>query len=215
MTNYFCSYEQGMFSTEPAGARDGLYFHEALAFHEAGHAVCGYALGFGCSRIVMSEHRDETRARAACAYFGARRAQQRVYSALRAGRYSTLLARHAVVCAAGPAAERRFDIERGLPIRTLSGAIDDHREIETIATRIATAEGRNLLAFRRMIWRQAQKLLMQPAIWRATEALGARLADLLPPPREAAVSSKSYAVIEGPAARAIIRRAGVAPLAGP
>jgi hypothetical protein len=211
MRDYYCSYEQGMFSTEPAGARDGLYFHQALAFHEAGHAVCGYALGFGCSRIVMSEDIDETRAQAACAYFGARRAQRRVYAALRAGGYSPLLARRAVVCAAGAAAERRFDLESALPLRTLSGAVDDHREIEAIAERLSSAAGRNPLAFRRMIWRQAQRMMMQPAVWRATQDLAARLAALLPAPGATPRASKCYATLEGAAARAIIRRAGVAP----
>jgi len=85
MTSDYCSYEEGMFATEPEGERDRLFFHQALAFHEAGHAVCGYALGLGCSRIVMSETCDASGARAACAYFSAHRAQARVYAARRRG----------------------------------------------------------------------------------------------------------------------------------
>jgi hypothetical protein len=209
MRDFYCSYEQGMFATEPAGARDELHFHQALAFHEAGHAVCGYALGFGCSRIVMSETCDDAGAHAACAYFSAHRAQARLYAARRNGRYTAILARHAIVCAAGPAAERRFYIERGLPIRTLSGAIDDHREIEATGARIASVDARNPLAFRRLIWRRTQRLIARPAVWRAVEDLAAELARLLPPPDAVDAASKSYAAIEGPGVRAIMRRAGV------
>jgi hypothetical protein len=212
MENFYCSYEQGMFATQPAGKRDGLFFHQALAFHEAGHAVCGYALGFGCSRIVMSENCDEAGAHASCAYFSARRAQRRVYSALRAGRYSTLLARHAVVCAAGPAAERRFYMERDLPIRTLSGAIDDHREIDAVCQRIASVDERRPLAFRRMIWREAQTIVMEPVIWRAVQVLAAHLAEILPSSAPDS-ASKSYATVEGAAARALMRRGGLRPMA--
>ena len=212
MRDFYCCYERGMFATEPAGARDRLFFHDAIAFHEAGHAVCGFALGFGCSRIVMSEACGDGRQQASCAYFSARRAQRRVYADLHAGRYSTLLARHAAVCAAGPAAERRFYIERALPVRTLNGAFDDHREIETICQQIACIDGRRRLAFRRMIWRVAQTMVMQPIVWRATEALAAHLAELMPPQRDSEREAGSFAIMKGAAARAIMRRAGIEPI---
>lgn len=51
------NYHEAMFAhtREPLSDAERFLFSERIAFHEAGHAVVGYALGFGCSRIELRE----------------------------------------------------------------------------------------------------------------------------------------------------------------
>lgn len=200
-----------MLATQPAGERDSLFFHQLLAHHEAGHAVCGYALGFGCNRIVMCETYLEEGIRASCAYFGAETPKRRVYADLKRGLYSTQLANYATTCAAGPAAERRFSIENGLALRTLGGAINDHEAIEAVGKRLSCVSDRSSNAFRRMIWHKAQKLIANPATWGAIRELATNLIELMPLKAATEHNHSSYEIMKGAAARAIIRRAGIRP----
>lgn len=172
------SYFDGMFANEPrppAGPFDHAFELEATCYHEAAHAVVGYAFGEPISSVgVCADYRSDAEGRLSVGYTGeVRHGPPGQQSAL--GRdYCPLYFRIGVGTAAGPAGEIRFRREAGLPLRMLGGTEGDHRTIDGIGKGISQ-RGRCGFAFRRLVWYAAQRLVMRDDFWDAIDTVGQEL----------------------------------------
>ncbi len=213
--NTFCSYDKGMFSAEEWAQTSGLetaFEFEAACFHEAGHAVIGYLLGQGCSSVsvAVSYVYDFAGRPTGVGYGGMARESRafirKVNKDLAVGRFTGVLARYGISVAAGPAAERKFRIETEMPLRLLGATEGDHRQINTVS-KILEAHGRSSFAYKRLVWRAAQRLMAVPNIWSCVSHLAGELyerADF----RE---DKDAIYTVSGRTARAIMKRWQVTP----
>ena len=212
----FCSYAEGMLANERR--RSKAFFTDdwwlQVGIHEAGHAVCGRALGSGLSHIEMHRSDDDKNVAIHGATVMSSRHCEAVWRALRGGTRFNLLRNEATVFAAGVAAERRHSLYVGEPLRARHGAKSDRERIADIAECIHFFEGTKPDAFREQIWREAQRLIATPRIWAAITALGCALADLMDRPEPDEVEEKdgeltATFIMSGQRARAIMRAYGV------
>ena len=210
----FCNYETGMCGESKAGL-DASRFREMVAYHEAGHAVISYALGFGCSEICLTTEtkyeggRWQTRDHAH--YNPNQKAVHKIDRRRSRRRFNTRLFALGVMTAAGPAAQRSFCEARGYPPSNFTN--EDDREVlallaESIATPARSRFARS--AYRRLVWRRAQIALTEPRIWRAVCELGRALNDGHWPADVRETGSKTGTMC-GATARSIIRKAGIFP----
>ena len=99
-----------------------------------------------------------------------------VHNSLNRGAYDRILLAYGVSTAAGPAAERKYCLHENVPIRTLGSSKGDHNDIEK-AERLLRDEGRSPDAYRRLVWRCAQKSLEHERIWNAVHQLARFIED--------------------------------------
>jgi hypothetical protein len=175
----------------PHGARSSRWIVSkgelilSLAYHEAGHAVAGVALGFSLQSVEIYRPRVFLHGRA---FFA------RPPLADRDPLY-------AVVGAAGPAAERRWLKSEGL---TMDGVYADGDSRDTSdwrrVRRAARASGYPVDDF----WKIAKWVMSNARVWRTVSALAAELVDRLERGRESAS-------VSGPEALAIMGAHGVRP----
>lgn len=207
------NYHEAMFAHtgEPLSDAEQLFFSERIAFHEAGHAVVGYALGFGCSRIEMRETYKvaEKLIYPGGAYLMTRVSAERLSAKFRRGVYHPLLAKSAIMSAAGVASELRYCREVQVPARTLGASNGDHEAIDAIAKRIEVIGGRSRFAFCELAWRGAQKTINNPVIWSAIAELAGVLNDEYCDEVDTPHDYSSFCVFKGSTVRMILRRAGV------
>jgi len=178
----YCSYDEGMFSVQKRALPslfDVYSEFQTACFHEAGHAVVGYLLGQGCSSLsVRVEYSIDSEGRPhGLAYGGmarmSRAAMRWVNQDLRVGQLTSALVNYGVSVAAGPAAERKFRIEAGLPLCALYTAQGDRTSIDAVAKKLE-ANGRSRSAFQKMVWHRAQSLLRVPSVWGCVMPCGRR-----------------------------------------
>lgn len=183
MNKLSCSYFDGMFSNEPL-KYDGPFAGPAqlryACIHEAGHAVVGYAFGYGIRSIgVRADYGVDERGLPTVGYPGLVE-----YEKGRYGRFSNVVEaryryahfREGVVTAAGPAAERRARFEAQDSQRLLGASEGDHQHISAIAS-LMEGGRRSRYAYQRLVWRGAQRAISLPAIWRAVEVIADSLYD--------------------------------------
>lgn len=113
-----------------------------------------------------------------------------------------------IASAAGPAAERKYYLQRKVPIRTLGATEGDHENIEKTAKGLELA-GRNRYAYQRLVWRQAQVALEHEKIWLAVNDLAFALNDNYWPMGK--TLGEEIETMHGNMARAIMKRSGVFP----
>ncbi len=109
---------------------DFFFDVERVCYHEAGHAVLGYALGDGLTRIELSEVITLTDSGKLISVGGLcasrRYVDLKIYSRIRRRILDDRVVGSAVGIAAGPAAERKFNILNNQPQRLLGGSAGDH-----------------------------------------------------------------------------------------
>lgn len=211
----YCSYEEGMFSNQKSGPPSPLdlsFEVESACFHEAGHAAVSYMLGHGCSSLSVSFHpQEDERGSAQVAiggrYLGAKAALSRVGAALKKGVFAPELTAHSIVTAAGPASERLFRMNAGLPLQLVYGSLGDHEAIDKVAKRLDQS-GRSRFAYRRLVWHSAQVLVGRPDVWSAISSLAERLREISDEHDDEEPSVVEY-TLPGATARSILRRAGL------
>jgi len=181
MTSVACDYTAGMFADEPAAPLTTPVMADVVAFHEAGHAVVGFALGLPCDRIrlVKTTRRGADGGMEAqlsgCTRRGGEEYRQRLRRGLDQGILDDVATGHAVASAAGPAAERKYRILTGLALDMRDATGGDRRSVEMIAK--ATGQGQSLYE---AVWRRAQDMLDGPTFWCAVEELAAALGEYWP-----------------------------------
>jgi hypothetical protein len=187
--NVRCSYADG---TAPADdeivSASGPYHRLSgepmtLAVHEAAHAVIAYACGWrtGKIRLVQEFHAGASgRIVASCwgqrhprldegeaepeirdpakVLFPAQHAPDRCWGSF---------LKSAVIVCAGPSAERKYRLQRGLHLGT--HAAGDVKSCEYIARYVWLNAGRDGQGLIRLAWRCAQEFLERPPVWRAIE----------------------------------------------
>jgi hypothetical protein len=184
-----CSYEVGMFANEARPERDpldpayellcGLDIEAeqlAAAIHEAGHAVVGITRGLGLESVSITAHCLED---GRIAFGGMSVISPKEYHRLVAGIERGDLAaclKSGVMTCAGPAAERRYRVDQGLPQRALFTAGRDHHAIDDC---IAKRLGERRDAFLRLCWAQAQRAVLVDSVWQAILDLGGALQEEL------------------------------------
>jgi hypothetical protein len=209
-----CGYHDGMFSRGPrdeTGPQRYFIEYDALKYHEAGHAVLGYALGFGLTELVLHEDvvsiDDETNSYAIHGLCNGRvEARDEINQLVRRGILNERVVNHALWSAAGPAAERKYNILQKIPPHQLRASEGDHQAISVI---------RNGLCYRldpyfdieEEAWRRAQDALEIDVIWSAVD----RLAGELEMPCHDDVPGKYSEVYLGASVRAWLRRWGIRP----
>jgi hypothetical protein len=209
--SFRCDYHSGMFANEPRGqehAFDAFFEAEAARFHEAGHAVVGYALGLGCSSVgVFVDCRYQNDGSLGYGFGGvalvAKTNQRRFLSAANRGSIPHLLALGIQICA-GPAAERRFRIKMELPLAMLGATVGDHRQVDDGLAKIL---GARRFAFLRAAWARAQKAIECDPIWSSI----AEVAGALELPEWPEGPGVEKIELPGSLVRSIARRHGVRP----
>jgi hypothetical protein len=217
MEELFCGYDTGMFTIEPwqnSLAEDSFAEVGSMAqagYHEAGHAVLQYAMGAGPSRVQLrvtikkDADGDLFIAHGGVSYLS-KNWHERANRYACAGEYHPLIVCIGTIFAAGAAAERKYCLASGAPVRVAFGSQNDHSNIDFIAKRLE-ANGRNPDSYRRLIWRRAQLALEDSTIWGAVTELAEWLNDCYWPTDEDIGTHESE--MPGGTARAIIRKAGV------
>ena len=172
LTELQCDYEVGMFSNESAGEPHIFTCcAELLAacHHEAAHAVTMFALGQCLESVgVSANYQADEKGKKTVGYGG------QVQPRSRGGRRQTLVDfdyrplhfRRGLTSAAGPAGELRYRHEQGLPQRLLGATMEDHQSIDGIA-KCLEQRGRDRFAFRRLVWRAAQRVVAMDNVWAA------------------------------------------------
>ena len=108
------------------------------------------------------------------------------------------------ICA-GPAAERRFRIESGLPLAMLDATQGDHHQIDNgYAKRL----GQSRFAFLRAAWARAQKAIECDPIWNSINDV----AEALELPEWPEGPGVERTELPGSLVRSIARRRGVRPV---
>jgi hypothetical protein len=159
---------------------------EAAAYHEAGHAVIGYLLGFGISQVSVvvtccPVDGDPSKLGYAFSgrYEGAKRAAAQASREIKRRGYGQAALNYGILTCAGPAAELRYRRETGLPLHLLGATDGDHELVDKVAKHldrggrpVATFRPRSGSAYRRLVWREALKAAYRPDVWDArTEKL--------------------------------------------
>jgi hypothetical protein len=177
-SDIFCKYNSGMCVGERFPERlvyaDLVHERRAVAYHEAGHAVLDYALGFDIERLSVgtTTYTDCSRV-----FYGASQTKKLSFARIRcrvnAGRFHPDLLSFGIAIVAGPAAERKYRVRHKLP-QTCFGAAMDEKKICYVTNQLAKNE-RSGWAFRRLVWRRAQLALEHPMVWSAVSALADHL----------------------------------------
>jgi hypothetical protein len=210
----FCDYKAGMCGDSDARL-DPLPRREMIAYHEAGHAVISYALGFGCSEICLTTETKyeggKWQTRDHAHHKPNQKAVHKIDRRRSRRRFNTRLLALGVMTAAGPAAQRSFCQARGYPPSNFTYE-DDREVLDLLAESIATAARSRFArsAYRRLVWRRAQMALTEPRIWRAICELGRALNDGHWPADVRETGTKTGTMC-GATARSIIRKAGIFP----
>jgi len=207
----FCFYHEGMFALEAvpfANELDALRYHlnerSGLLYHEAAHAVFRYALGLGASDIDITTTVFDDEGKSATGGMTRPRMQKKVK--FDRG-YNPRLLALGVSTAAGPAAERKYYLGTGAPIRVRGGSIGDHNFIEEIGKGLERCADRNSQAYQRLVWHVAQIALENPLVWRAIECLAKTLSEYCPEPDWE--PGEYEETMSAGRVRLVIRRAGV------
>ncbi len=223
------SYPAAMASDEPPLERRNGFSVEivgaesSVAFHESGHFVAAMAQGEKPRDVVIGvrylrgECGDAHSSYSGyCGEYreGACRLPLREFpeipdAPLSLGRVDSCGSKlsAAIICCAGPGAELKHRTRRGLPLSLKHSAEDDRRMLECFAQLERAAAGTDKQAFIDHAWREAQRLLDDPAHWAAVECLAnaliAGLAEKTPEtPRP---GDEIEYVLHGPEAEAIWR----------
>lgn len=217
-----CSYHEGMFFHASDGA-------DAVCYHEAGHAVAGYALGLGCVRITVTTTYVADGWRQGGMVFYPKRMRQAYATVGRRLRATAptpadlrILVAVGIRAAAGMAAEREYARLWCIPVKpaaALAGGTvsdSDHEFIDGVDKMLSCFHQRQPFAFQRLVWARAQAAMEHPSIWGAVEeigeAFGQGLVDEEHEDDEATGDTiASVQVMSGQRARAIMRRHGVFP----
>ena len=130
---YRSGFATGMFANDPERSEnmsDFFFDVERVCYHEAGHAVLGYALGDGLTQIELSEVvalTDSGKLISVGGLCASRRyVDLKIYSRIRRRILDDRVVGSAVEIAAGPAAERKFNILNNQRQRLLGGSAGDH-----------------------------------------------------------------------------------------
>jgi hypothetical protein len=219
------TYERAFFLNEERGEPtpfDAAFVLEATCFHEAGHAVAGYMLGFGLSSVSVTvecarlpENPEKLGYRFPGLYMQAKRPTARWGRAIRERGYGHAALAFGCMTCAGPVAELRFLTYNDMPRQMLGATIGDHEAVDRIGKYLDNGGNgrfrpRDRFAFRRLSWREAQKLIHREDVWDAVGELAYALQEGLYDWPEA--PGQATSLIPGSTARSIIRRAGIAPL---
>jgi hypothetical protein len=209
------------FRTECRGAR------MATGIHEAGHFVAAFALGTPMKAVVMNvsylrgEYGDIFATYAGfCATwadggYDFEKPRAEIPDAPPApGEYAFphgLLLSRAVVSCAGPAAEFRYRAEQGLPQTAKHTARGDLRDLEEFSRIERNASGGDPAAFLERSWRKSQRLLDEPAVWRAVDSLANELVTgiMRNQPDDPRPGAKAEFVITAAQAECIMTKAGL------
>lgn len=157
-------YWDGMFSNEPLG-RSSLFALaselEATCYHEASHAVVDYMFGRPLASVgVAASYEADNGGELTVAYHG--EVRTRGPDNIRVDfDYRGIHLILGTAAAVGPAGERRYRHEVGIPQRLLSASEGDHRSIDAIA-KMLERRGRSRHAYRRMVWKYAQMIVADP-----------------------------------------------------
>lgn len=163
------SYFEGMFTNEPL--RNSGFFAvaselEATCYHEASHAVVDYMFGRPLASVGVAASCDQNEdGELSVAYHG----EVKVCGSDWIRVDFNYRRQHFILgcaAAAGPAGERRYRYEAGIPQRLLGASEGDHRSIDTIA-KVLAARGRSRYAYQRLVWRYAQRLIGHQQVWDA------------------------------------------------
>jgi|ERR1700722_7031340 hypothetical protein len=171
-----CDYSQGMFSNRfarrPAHPRRHHVRGRALKHHEAGHAVLGYALGFGMTsiRLISDIAHDGKSRRLSGESNGSVNSRDKINRLIRKGTLDQRIVNRAIWTAAGPAAERKHSLLAGITPRQIAGSQGDHKVIETLRKELCYRI-EPYFDIEEESWRRAQDALEIDAIWTAVQAL--------------------------------------------
>jgi hypothetical protein len=200
---------------------DGAFEFEATCFHEAGHAVVGYMVGFGLSSVSvtvecgpLAEGSEQLGYRFPGVYMNAKRQTARAAKEIRERGYCWAALANGVMSCAGPAAELRYLTHQGMPRRLLWATIWDHEAVDRTAKYLESGgsgrfRSRDRFAFRRLAWREAQKLIHREEVWTAIADLAFALHDGMEGMEWPDEIGSTTSMLPGATARSIIRRAGV------
>jgi hypothetical protein len=175
-SGFRCDYKTGMFSNEPRLEHIFAIAHELerAAYHEAGHAVLGYALGDGLTGIGLYADVIEVDGERRMGVGGICRECRNIKnvsnSRIRRRRLDDRVIAYAISIAAGPAAERKFNILTQEPRRTIFGSEGDHDKLGRIRGGIVPYVA-PLFDLTECAWRLAQDALETDLIWDAVSVL--------------------------------------------
>ncbi len=137
----------------------------ATAHHEAGHAVAAFHVGVKTRAILLFARDGSPGRHSIRSYLAGMRPG--LGSSPRSQRRAEKVA---LLCLAGPAAQRRFNPKgaHSYPMET------DRRQAIDLLSRFAESD-EELRAYRRLIEARARRMIARPEIWRSVERLAARL----------------------------------------
>lgn len=204
-------YFQGMFANEDL---DTSFFAlayeiEATCHHEAAHAVADYMFGCSLESIgVSASCSNDDLGELGVMIGGEVRVRARSNVPVRRANYCRQHFELGCAVASGPAGERRFRHEAGLPMRMLGSTESDHNVISSIG-RTIEGSGRCRHAFARLVWHAGQTLIARDDVWKAVEEIAADLFDATHCQLDYDGPGTSWAFIEPSSAYAACRRHGL------
>jgi hypothetical protein len=227
-----CSYQAGMFADEPAEwfydgplarTRGGM---ARICHHESGHAVLKYALGLRQGALSVSTHYHRGPGGVVIASHSGlcdgwfapgeirRPVPPKESIPVRIDESNffacwKLFLRPAMINVAGHAAERKYCRANGLPFAANSTSDRDNAERE--ARRTWACAGRNGEAMLRLVWRETQRMLDDPMVWKAVQVIEAALFSgiLWREPADPRPGDRVEFVIDGEQVEAIIQGTGL------
>jgi hypothetical protein len=213
-----CDYATGMLANEPRRTPNMFNFcvEERVCYHEAGHAVLSYDLGDGLTLIELSEIITATDSGKLLSvgglYARRRNVDREIDSGIRRRILDDRVIAYAVGIAAGPAAERKFNIMANEPQHMLGGSAGDHTGISLIRKSLCyDLDPRFDIDIEHEAWRRAQEALELDIIWHAVEKLAAELSERWWPQNDDDDPGEYRSEMRGSRARAILRRCGIRP----
>lgn len=210
--NEICAYSETLFSNidcehNTKSLRDDL---PATCIHEAGHAVAGFLQGYGCTFVEITFIQTIIEGQLMGGFAGeaqySAKKRRKALPSIRNGDPAEFIRDGITICA-GPAAERRFRVERGLPL-LMAGSSGDHERLECSSEDLHGNAARSRLAFKRLCWQRAQALVRRPAVWTAMCMIAGELHNTFEWPRDD-LEQTATVRLPGATARAIMRRAGI------
>ena len=173
----FCNYFDGMFANEPMNWGPGdirahMVQQERRRFTSRTCLSCNTRFGLGCLKIslfVMTKMEGEERRAITESPLSKQSDCRQIHTRnINRGKFCSCVLAGGIASAAGPAAERKYYLQRNVPIRTLGATEGDHEKISKTAKGLELA-GRNRYAYQRLVWRQAQVELEHEKIWLAAQ----------------------------------------------
>ena len=138
---------------------------ESAAYHEAGHAVAAWHCGVRTKSLSIVPESDSAGRHVRHPYFGGLKLE--IDSSPRAQRRVENMA---LVCCAGPAAQRRFDPKR---FRSYHAQGDWYEAMNLLS--YLTNDDEVLMAHFKLIELRARKLIALPSVWSLIEAVARAL----------------------------------------